>query len=268
MRPGIERCRIKSGPYPIPKQGPDVARVALVTGGARGIGADISRRLAADGFTVVINYATSVAAAEALVAEIEFRGGTAGAVQADVGDTRAVQRMFARTTERFGAPVALVNNAGLNFSGSARNQSPEDWDRVISVNLSGAYYCTHAALPGMYEQGWGRIVFFGSAAAGRQPVPTLSAYAAAKAGLAGMTCVMAKEVARRGITVNTVVPGYVLTEMISERGADTVAAMDRLWPKIPAGAVASMVSFLLSDGAQYVSGEEIGVWLGGPLPSL
>lgn len=240
-------------------------KVALVTGGARGIGADISRRLAADGFAVAINYATSADAAEALAAEIIDTGGSAVAICADIGDADAAARLVAQTTELLGPPVALVNNAGMNLSAPARAQSPEDWDRVIAVNLSGAFYTTHAALPAMYEQGWGRVVFFGSPAGGRHPLPTMSAYAAAKAGLAGMTKTLAKEVARRGITVNTVTPGYVLTDMVTAGGEDMVAAMDRYWPKVPRDAVASIVSYLLADQAQYVSGEDIAVWQGGPL---
>lgn len=241
-------------------------KVALITGGAGGIGADIARRLAADGFAVAINYATSADTADALVAEIISRGGTAAAIAADIGDADAATRLVAEATERLGPPVALINNAGLNLADSARRQSPKDWDRVIAVNLSGAFYCTHAVLPAMYEQGWGRVVFLGSPAGGRHPLPTTSAYAAAKAGLVAMTKVLAKEVARRGLTVNTVVPGYVHTEMVASEGDDAVATMDRLWPKVPGGAIASMVSYLLSDEARYVSGEELGVWQGGPMP--
>lgn len=240
-------------------------KVALVTGGARGIGAALSRRLAADGFAVAVNYAGSEQAATALVAEIAAAGGTACALQADVGDAEAAAGLVARATEALDPPTALVHNAGVALSGSVRAQSPRDWDRVLAVNLSAAFYLAHAALPAMYERGWGRIVFFTSPAAERHPMPVTAAYAAAKAGLQGMTRAMAKEVARRGITVNSVLPGYVLTDMVAAEGPEAVAEMDRRWPRIPPAAVASTVSYLLSDEAEYVSGEEIGVWRGGPV---
>ena len=240
-------------------------RVALVTGGGRGIGARISRRLAQDGFAVAVNYSRSGDEAAALAEEIIADGGRAAAIQADVSDARQAASLIARTTEQLGTPTVLVNNAGLNISASARQLPPEQWDRVIGVNLSGAFYCTHAALPGMYEAGWGRVVFFGSAAGGRDLMPTTSAYAAAKAGLIAMTGVLAKEVARRGITVNTVVPGFVETDMVRSAGDKAVDALVASWPRVPSEAVAATVSFLVSDEAAYVSGEEIGVWLGGPV---
>ncbi|GAA4548784.1 SDR family NAD(P)-dependent oxidoreductase [Pseudonocardia xishanensis] len=240
-------------------------KVALVTGGARGIGAQLSRRLAADGFAVAVNYAASEEAATALVAEITDAGGTACALRADVGDADEAAGLVARAADTLGPPTALVHNAGINLSGSVRGQSPRDWDRVLAVNLSAAFYLAHAALPAMYEQGWGRLVFFTSPAAERHPMPTTAAYAAAKAGLQGMTRALAKETARRGITVNSVLPGYVLTDMVEAEGSDAVAEMDRRWPRIPPTALASTVSFLLSDEAEYVSGEEIGVWRGGPV---
>ncbi|WP_406729138.1 SDR family NAD(P)-dependent oxidoreductase [Streptomyces sp. GD-15H] len=241
------------------------AKVAVVTGGGRGIGAAVSRRLAADGFAVAVNYSRSDREAKALADGITAGGGRAVAIRADVSDAREATALIEQTTERLGAPTVLVNNAGVNANGSARSQPPEQWDRVVGVNLSGAYYCTHAALPGMYEAGWGRVVFFGSPSGGRALTPTMSAYAAAKAGLVAMAGVMAKEVARRGITVNTVVPGFVETDMVRSAGERAVENLHAGWPRVPADAVASVVSFLTGDEAAHVSGEEIGVWLGGPV---
>jgi 3-oxoacyl-[acyl-carrier protein] reductase len=242
------------------------ARVAVVTGGGRGIGAAICQRLAADGFAVGVNYSQSRPEAEAVVKAITADGGRAVALQADVSDSDEAAGLISAAQDLLGTPTVLVNNAGLNISGSVRKLSPAQWDRVIGVNLSGAFYCTHAALPGMYEAGWGRVVLFGSPAGGRGLMPAMASYAAAKAGLVAFAGSMAKEVARRGITVNTIVPGFVETDMTRAEGEQAMAAMHSKWPAIPPERVAGVVSFLVSDEGAYVSGEEIGVWLGGPVP--
>jgi 3-oxoacyl-[acyl-carrier protein] reductase len=241
------------------------ARVAVVTGGGRGIGAAISRRLAGDGMAVAVNYSRSKDDAERVVEEIQASGGRAAAVRADVADAAQAAALIEETAERLGTPTVLVNNAGVTNAGSARSLPPREWDRVLAVNLSGAFYCTHAALPGMYEAGHGRVIFFGSPSGGRELTPTMSAYAASKAGLVTMAKVIAKETARRGITVNTVVPGFVETDMVVEAGDRALEDLRTGWPNVPAGAVAATVSFLAGDEAAYVSGEEIGVWLGGPV---
>ncbi|BBZ05667.1 beta-ketoacyl-ACP reductase [Mycolicibacterium chitae] len=237
--------------------------VALITGAARGIGAAIARRLASDGFAVAINYASSADAAERLVKEIEAAGGSAIALQADISDPAAAANLVAETTTRLGPPLVLVNNAGLNVVGSVRKQEPADWDRVIGVNLNGAYYCTHHALPAMYEAGYGRIVMLGSPIAERTITPGVAAYSAAKAGVMGLVRTLAKEVIDRGITVNSVLPGYVETEMTRSSGDDG-AAMVRAWPAIAPEDIAATVAFLVSAPAARISGEEIGVWAGGP----
>ncbi|MFI6313918.1 SDR family oxidoreductase [Nocardia fusca] len=240
-------------------------RVAVVTGGGRGIGAAISRRLAADGFAVAVNYSSSAKHAEHVAGDIISSGGRAAALRADISDAEQATALIAATTAELGAPTVLVNNAGMNLAGSARKQSPRDWDRVIGVNLSGAFYCTHAALPGMYESGWGRVVFVSSPSGGRKPAPGMSAYAAAKAGLIGMTRTLALEVARRGITVNAVMPGFVDTDIIASGGPDAANTLAAGWPRIPAESIAATVSFLVSEQGRHVSGEEVGVWLGGPV---
>lgn len=240
-------------------------KVAVVTGGGRGIGAAVSHRLAADGFAVAVNYSRSARDAEEVAAKIVADGGQAVAIQADVSVVEDAERLIAETTARLGAPTVLVNNAGMNKAGAARKQSPADFDEVIAVNLNGAFYCTHFALPAMYEAGWGRVVFVNSPSGGRRPAPGMSAYAAAKAGLVGMTKSMALEVARRGITVNCVMPGFVATDIVSSGGEAGVEALTKHWPSIPPESIASTVSFLVSDHAADVSGEEIGVWRGGPV---
>ena len=242
--------------------------VALVTGGARGIGSAICRRLVADGHPVIVNYATSAHAAEQLVTELKVAGGKAAAIGADVSDAAAVEAMFDKAAATLGPPTILVNNAGVNAAAAVTKMTVADWDRVIAVNLNGAFYCTHAALPAMYERGWGRVVFIGSAGGGRTISAGMAAYAASKAGLAAMTKAVAQETARRGITVNTVVPGYVDTDMVRSSGADVVARMDAGWPKVPPEAVAAVIAFLVSRDADYVSGEDIAAWLGGPSPII
>jgi 3-oxoacyl-[acyl-carrier protein] reductase len=242
--------------------------VALVTGGARGIGTAICRRLAAAGHPVIVNYASSMGAADSLVAEIVAGGGSAVAIAADVADAGAVEALFRRAAETIGPPTIVINNAGVSWPASAAKLTPADWDRTIAVNLSGAFYCTHAALPAMYERGWGRVIYLGSPGGGRTTSAGMSAYAAAKAGLVAMAKAIAIETARRGITVNTVVPGYVETDMVRSSGDDVVARMDATWPKIPPEAVAELIGFLVSPAAEHVSGEDIAVWRGGPSPIL
>lgn len=240
--------------------------VALVTGGARGIGAAICRRLAARGHPIVINYAHSTGPAAELAAQIEAAGGRAVALRADVADEAAVTTMFEAAASAVGAPTILVNNAGISTPAAVIKMAPDTWDRTIAVNLSGAFYCTRAALPAMYAQGWGRIVFLGSPGGGRTISPGMAAYAAAKAGVAAMTKALALETARRGITVNTVVPGYVATDMTSSNGEAVTAHMEATWPKIPPEAVAALIAFLVSPDGDHVSGEDVAVWHGGPSP--
>jgi 3-oxoacyl-[acyl-carrier protein] reductase len=240
-------------------------RVALVTGGGRGIGAAISRRLAARGHPVAINYVSDGAAADRVAAEIRAAGGRAVTISADVANPADVDRLYERTCSELGAPAIVVNNAGRSAMTSARRQTPAEWDRTIAVNLSSAFYCTHVALDAMVHSGWGRIVVVSSPVAERTPLPGQSAYAAAKAGLTAMARSAALEMAGSGVTVNAVMPGYVETDMTQEIGDDGVAFMRRTWPQIPATAVADCVAFLTSDAAAHVSGEEIGVWLGGPV---
>ena len=239
-------------------------RIALVTGGARGIGEAITRRLVHTGHPVVINYATSAGPAEALAAEINAAGGRAISIGADVADSNSVTAMFEQATEELGPPTIVVNNAGVSEPASALKMEPASWDRMIAVNLSGAFYCTHAALPAMYERGWGRVVFLGSPGGGRTISAGMTAYAAAKAGIVAMTRALAVEVARRGITVNTVTPGYVLTDMTRSSGDAVVARMDETWPHVPPEGVADIVAFIVSDEARFVSGEDVAAWLGGP----
>jgi 3-oxoacyl-[acyl-carrier protein] reductase len=239
-------------------------RVALVTGGGGGIGSAICRRLAADGCPVVVGYLGTAERAAGVVEEIEAGGGRALALRADVGDPDGAAELVQQAGETWGPVTVLVNNAGYSKLSTVARQSPGEWRRILDVNLNAAYYCTHAAMPAMLEARWGRIVFISSSTAHRLPMAGASAYAAAKAGLSAMARCIAKEVVRRDITVNCVMPGFVDTDMTRAPGDDGFAWMEENWPKVPAEAIAECVSFLVSDAAAYVSGEEIGVWRGGP----
>lgn len=239
-------------------------RVALVTGAGRGIGAAIATRLAAEGHAVAVNYAANEAAAASVVSAIVGAGGAACALRADVSDPDAVTRLVDATAAQLGPIDVLVNNAGVNLHGAARRVSLDDWQRSIGVNLSGPFHCIRAVLPSMYERGFGRIVNIGSAAGGRTSLAGTSAYSASKAGLAALARVIAVETAGRGITINTVVPGLVETDLIASAHDGAVASTRATWPSIPAEAVADLVSYLVSDRAAHVSGEDIAVWLGGP----
>jgi NAD(P)-dependent dehydrogenase (short-subunit alcohol dehydrogenase family) len=248
----------------------DERRVALVTGGSRGIGAACARMLAVDGYAVAVNYARSAAAADQLVDEIRARGGQAVAVQADLAEPGAGERLVRETVERLGPPLVLVSNAGIQRSRALVRQPAEDWDAMWATNVNGAREVTRTVLPHMYDAGWGRIVFI-SSVLGATGGPGDSGYSATKAALLGMSKSLAQEVARRGITVNAVLPGTILTDLAASTDEAVLAANIAFLAAKRGGApeeVASVVSFLASDGATYVNGAEIAVHGGGwvPLP--
>ncbi len=183
------------------------AGCALVTGGSRGIGAAIAKGLAADGWPVGVNYNSGAAAAAQVVSAIEAAGGRAFAVQADVADPAAPDRVFEAIEERFGVPVlALVNNAGITRDNLSPSLTDEEWDAVIDTNLTAAFRFTRRALKTMMRARTGRIVNLASVS-GLRANPGQSNYGAAKAGLIQFTRTAAVEVARRGVTINAVAPG-------------------------------------------------------------
>lgn len=240
-------------------------KVALVTGGSRGIGRAIALHLAAEGASVAVNYLERADAAETVVAEIRQAGGTAAALRADVADPRAVVATVERTLTEFGRVDILVNNAGI--SGGRRGVeavTPEIWRRIMAVDLDAVYLCSRAVIPAMREHGGGRIVNV-AARVGLTGIAGFAPYAAAKGGVIAFTKSLAKEVAKDAITVNAVVPGATRTDFISFLTPEQLEAAAKA---IPVGRIAEpddvarVVVFLASAQAGYITGEAIGV-LGG-----
>ncbi|NQV04929.1 3-oxoacyl-[acyl-carrier-protein] reductase [bacterium] len=232
-------------------------RIALVTGGSRGIGRAIALNLGATGHRVAVNYNSSADAADAVVAEITGAGGEAIAVGGDVGNEAAVVAMIARVSADLGPVEVLVNNAGITRDDLLLRMGADAWDSVVETNLRSVYLCSRAALRGMLKARWGRIISVTSVS-GLSGNPGQANYAAAKAGIVGFTKSVAKEVGKRGITVNCVAPGFVQTDMTAGLGDDVKdaalgsIALGRLGtPEEIAGAV----GYLASDDASYVTGQ-------------
>jgi 3-oxoacyl-[acyl-carrier protein] reductase len=236
-------------------------KVALVTGGSRGIGRAIALALAEQGARVAVNFVTNAAAAEGVVQEIQGSGGQAIAIQGDVSQPQDVRRLVDETLASFDKLDILVNNAGLTRDGLLLRMSEDEWDSVMAVNLRGAYLCTKAALRPMIRQRWGRIVSIASVA-GLVGNPGQANYAAAKAGLIGFTKSVAKEVASRQITANVIAPGLVHTEMTAVLTEGQEQAVLQL---VPAGRaatpqeIAPAAVFLASEEAGYVTGAVLAV---------
>lgn len=231
---------------------------ALVTGASRGIGAAIARALAQDGWPVGVNYRADESAADAIVTQIEREGGSATAVQADIRDPGAADRLFEQLQSHFDAPVlTLVNNAGVRHDDLGASLGDEEWSEVLETNLTAAFRLTRRALKPMLRARTGRIVNV-SSVVGLRANPGQANYAAAKAGLVALTKTIAVEVARRGITVNAVAPGWIDTEMTAGIASDLLAAI----PARRAGKpeeVAACVRFLASSQASYVTGAVLSV---------
>jgi 3-oxoacyl-[acyl-carrier protein] reductase len=236
-------------------------RVALVTGGSRGIGRAISRVLALSGHRVVVNYSASKDAANEVVSEIEEIGAKAIAVQADVSDESSVADLFATVEETFGPPLVLVNNAGTTRDQLLLRMPTEDFDQIIQTNLRSTFLCTKTALRGMLRARWGRVISIASVA-GLVGNAGQSNYAASKAGMIGFSKSVAKEVGSRGITVNVVAPGFIQTELTDGLGeqvkvqARESTSMGRFG--LPEE-VAEVVGFLALGGASYITGQVISV---------
>ncbi len=235
-----------------------VTGCALVTGASRGIGAAIARGLAADGWRVGVNFRRSADHADAVVAEIERNGGQAVALEADVAHPAAPARCFDALEERFGVPVlALVNNAGISRDDLTPSLGDEEWQAVIDTDLTAAFRMMRRALRPMLRVRAGRIVNI-SSVVGLRANPGQANYAAAKAGLIALTRTTAVEVARRGITVNAVAPGWIETEMTAGVARDLLGAVPARRPGTPEE-VAACVRFLISEPAGYVTGAVLSV---------
>lgn len=236
-------------------------KAALVTGASKGIGRAIALRLADLGVKVAVNYKTSVEAAEDVVKEIERLGVESFSIQADVRQLESVKAMVEKVNEAWGQVDILVNNAGIIDDRLFIRMSDNAWDNVISTNLNGTFYCTRAVVRSMLRQRWGRIINIGSVVGIRGNAGQVN-YAASKAGIIGFTKALAKEVATRDITVNTVTPGYISTDTVAGLAQDV---KDRIMTWIPKGHfgevddVAHLVAFLATEKAKYMTGQVISV---------
>ncbi len=232
-------------------------RVAIVTGASRGIGRAIALSLGRRGAKIVVNYAHSAEAAEAVVEELIQMGTEAHAVQADVSIQEGVSALVKACLDRFGTVDILVNNAGVARDQLSMRLKDEDWDAVLATDLKGAFLCAKAVQRTMLRKRWGRIISIGSVVGLTGNVGQAN-YAAAKAGLIGLTKTLARELGSRGITANVVAPGFVETDMTASLDESLVAQARERIPLERLGSpkdVAAAVAFLASDEASYITGQ-------------
>lgn len=231
-------------------------RIAVVTGGSRGIGRACAEALAAGGWTVAIGYRTREADAKEALDALEAAGTPGLAVYLDVTDEAGVQEAFRRVADEAGPVTGLVNNAGYSRDGLVLKYSMEEYERTMSTNLRGSFLCARAALRTMLREKWGRIVNMSSAVAIHGNAGQ-TVYAATKAGLVGLTRSLAREVAAKGVTVNAICPGLLDTEMTAHLTDEARAFyIDQTPMRRPASLqeVATVVRFLMSEEASYVNG--------------
>ena len=234
-------------------------RVALVTGGSRGIGRSISEQLAAAGARVAVNYRSDHDSAAATVGAIQSAGGTAAAFAADVSVDDQVERLVQEVTGELGPVDLLVNNAGIFDYGGHQETTAELWRRTIDVNLTSAFLVSWAVKDGMIERGYGRIVNVASIAALR-PRPKSIAYAASKAGMIGLTRSLAEAVAADGVRVNAVAPGLIKTDILTDVDQSVLDGLVEATPMKRIGQpedIAGVVVFLLGDDSNFMTGQTL-----------
>ncbi|MCW1713401.1 MULTISPECIES: 3-oxoacyl-[acyl-carrier-protein] reductase [Synergistaceae] len=236
-------------------------KIALVTGGGRGIGRETALELARKGCSVAVNYSRSEKAARETVAEIEAIGRRAFAFKADVSSAAEVKEMFTAVASKLGPVEILVCNAGITRDNLLMRMKDEDWNDVITADLSSLFYCAREALRPMLKARWGRIIAI-SSVTGLVGNPGQCNYAAAKAGMTGFIKSLAREVGSRGITANAVAPGYIDTDMTSVLPPEIRETMLKNIPSGRTGTpsdIAKAVAFLASDDSEYIQGQVIAV---------
>ena len=240
-----------------------MSRVAVVTGGASGIGLGVAQRFASDGHRVAI-FDRDGDAAAAAAQEINENGGAALAATVDVADWASVAAGFERVRADLGPVEILVTSAGVESFDPVLEITPEIWNRIIAVNLTGTFTCVQAAIPDMLASKWGRIVTIASSSA-QSGAPNMTHYAASKGGVISLTKALAVEFARSGITANTIPPALVDTPMSRNADPADFPGVDIIGPMVPLGRaglpsdIAAACSFLCSDDGSYITGQVIGV---------
>ena len=239
-------------------------RAAVVTGAASGIGLGVAHRLTEAGHAVAL-LDRDGAGAEAAAADLVARGYRATAYEVDVADRGALERVFAEVRTQFGRVTILVTSAGIESFDAVADITPEKWDHILAVNLTGTFVCMQLAVPDMIVEGWGRIVTISSSSA-QSGAPHMAHYVASKGGVIGLTKAFAREFASVGITVNTIPPTIVDTPMARHAGEKgDVPSIDVLGAMVPIGRaatpddIAATTAFLCSDDAGYITGQIIGV---------
>jgi NAD(P)-dependent dehydrogenase (short-subunit alcohol dehydrogenase family) len=238
-------------------------RIAIVTVGSKGIGAAISERLAADGAAVSI-WARDGGAAEGVAQKIRIRGGRAIALSVDVIDRDRIRAGVEEVHRHLGSPTILINNAGVAVFKPFLEISRTEWDYLLAVNLTGTWECCQAVVPHMVRTGWGRIVNISSSSI-HSGVAKMSHYVAAKSGVVGLTKVLALELARQGITVNTIPPGFIETDPLRRGAEQGFYSLERQVARTPVGRmgrpedIAAGCAFLVSEEASYITGQVLGI---------
>lgn len=234
-------------------------KIIIVTGSSKGIGATVAKMLAKQGASVVINYSANTSEAEKVVNEIVANNGVAIAVKADVGNSESVKKLFDVTIENFGKVDVLINNAGINIYKSIKDTTDEDFNRIFNVNVKGVFNTMREASTRLSDNG--RIINISSSVT-RLMLPTYGTYSATKSAVEQMTKVFAKEIGFRGITVNSVSPGPVNTDLFTEGKTEeminrlaSMSAFNRIGEPTD---IANVISFLVSDNSQWITAQNIG----------